>query len=122
MVTRFITKKRWIENHHVTAEAFLPIRHENGRFETSIIDCEELSSEEIWEKGKALFNTFYGRADTIKSEIQALSLAIEIDNTPIEKHGNIINWPDEEDAQRFIAEKLVEKSSTIEERYKKPIQ
>ncbi|MFQ3597436.1 MAG: hypothetical protein SNJ55_03640 [Chloroherpetonaceae bacterium] len=119
MVTRFITKKGWIENHCVTAEAFLPIRHESGRFETSIIDCEELSPEEIWEKGKTLFNTFYGRADIIKSEIQSLSLDIEIDDIPIEKHGNIINWPDEEEARRFIAEKLVEKSTTIENRYKR---
>ena len=79
MVTRFITKRRWIENGCVTAEAFLPARNEQGRWETSIIDGEELSQEQIWEKGKLLFNSFYGRADVAKSEIQKQSLHIEID-------------------------------------------
>ncbi len=118
MVTRFITKKRWIEDGSVTAEAFLPVRSENGRWETSIIDCEELSQDQIWEKGKLLFKTFYGRADVAKSEIQKQSLHIKIDNEPIEKHGNIVGWSDEEDVRRLIAEKLVEKAITTEWRYK----
>jgi hypothetical protein len=118
MVTRFITKKMWIEDGLATADAFLPTRNENGRWETSIFDCDGLSPEQIWEKGKNTFNTFYGRADVPKPAIQNLSLDIEIDNQPI-AHGNIVGWSDEEDIRRLIAEKLAEKAVTTERRFKK---
>jgi hypothetical protein len=119
MVTRFITKKSWIEDGRATADAFLPTKTENGKWETSIFNCEGLSHDQIWEKGQVAFNKFYGRSDVAKSAIKDESLDIEIDNKPIEKHGNIIGWSDEEDARRFIAEKLAERAKTIEQRFKR---
>ena len=83
----------------------------------SIFRIKDLKDPEIWEIGiKQVVEkmkqpkNLHGRADIKAVDIFDVDLQIEPDNTP-PRHANIINWPDQKEKVKSIAQELAAKAS-----------
>ena len=114
-LARFITSKRWysIQKSIVKPQAFMP----PPNLQLSIFRIKDLKDPEIWEIGiKQVFEkmkqpkNLHGRADIKAVDIFDVDLQIEPDNPP-PRHANIINWPDQKEKVKSIAQELAAKAS-----------
>jgi hypothetical protein len=112
-LARYLLNKRHFsrENNRVKSGAFLP----PDDLRLSVFETSGLSDSAIWEIGetrvaKPRGKPLLGRPDTKKSLVDALELAVDIDDKPY-RHGNIVGWPADKDKQKMLALELADQST-----------
>ena len=119
-VTRFAIDRRWLDkaNNQLKAVAFLP-KLEEGGYELSVFRTDGLDSPQIWAHGQAHFlsalpanRRFHGRGDFTTADIAAVGRGIRFNETP-PRHGNVMQWPTEEDERMAVAQELAERAELV---------
>ncbi len=107
-ISHFLTHKNHFspQNNRVKPAPFLPRANKkiSGRLETSVFATRDLSESQIWNLGRAYLRKtrIYGCANLQVGVAEKIKLQVVIDNSP-RRHGNILGWPPEKDAQKDLA-------------------
>lgn len=109
-LTRFVYSRRHITAVRVKPQAFLP---RNG--ETSVFQTRGLSRDSVWDLRHAARQDKdpKGRADFSEASLGgSAGLRFVLDDKP-PRHGNILGWPVEKEAQIEIALELAAKATPL---------
>jgi hypothetical protein len=118
-LARFILYSRYIrENHTIRPEAFMP----HPMRDLSVTRRLQLSNSELWDVGRDIALTLYGRADVRTFIFQKQKLRVVAAPEPNNpNHANVTGWPEEKSAQKSRAQEIAASAGTVKEAPTKPI-
>jgi len=91
--------------------AFMPYRPKGRGLELSVFRIDNLTDRAIWEHvakhARRPGRNIHGRADFRLGDVDSSVLSLVLDETP-PRHGNVVGWPEEKDAQLALAQALSE--------------
>jgi len=116
-LARYLTQRDHFSrpDNAVKPKAFMP----PPNFRLSVFRIAGLSTEAVWDMGqREVINnmlqprTLHGMADIKVLSVQKNNLIVDPDNTPF-RHANIIEWPEEKEKRKIIAQELAADAKLI---------
>lgn len=114
-MTRFLTSRKYFAatTGRVKPPALLPRWHaDHARLETSTHRSTGLTTAQAWQLGyqyveNAEFNRrISARGICLASAVRAAGLTLDVNGEPYPRHADVIQWPQEEDAQLMRATEI----------------
>jgi hypothetical protein len=115
LLGRFVTQSsQFRKDYTVKQDLFMP----NLKGEVSVMRHRQASEDDIWNIGDGIASkmnrTLYGRSDVLAVKCQDLNLSVNASPTQDNpNHADIINWPDQKEDKKAIAQKLAAAASKL---------